>query len=192
MTPRTKDVLPIRPRAQHDDVAAVADDFALLFDRHSVAVHRYLARRLGPSIADDLLGQTFLIAYERRASYDRTRSDARPWLYGIATNLVHRHQRDEIRQYRAWGRSGVDPLVADNHAQRVAERVDAEVWSGRLAAVLADLTEPDRDVLLLFAWGGLSYLEIAESLDIPVGTVRSRLHRARTAARGALTETEGD
>jgi len=111
------------------DGVAITGDFALLFDRHAGAVHRYLARRLGRGAADDLLGQTFLVAYEQRHRFDRSRSDARPWLYGIATNLVHRHQRDEVRQYQAWARTGADPLAAESHAQRVVERVDAQVWS---------------------------------------------------------------
>lgn len=177
-----------RSDAEPSDGVAITGDFALLFDRHAGAVHRYLARRLGRGAADDLLGQTFLVAYEQRHRFDRARSDARPWLYGIATNLVHRRQRDEVRQYQAWARTGVDPLAAESHAQRVVERVDAQVWSSRLAAVLSGLKAPDRDVLLLFAWGGMSYPEIAEALAIPVGTVRSRLHRARAAARGALHE----
>lgn len=71
--------------------------FAALFDRHASAVHRYAARRLGPDAADDLVAETFLIAFRRRAGYDETRADALPWLYGIATNLIGRHRRDEVR-----------------------------------------------------------------------------------------------
>ena len=166
-------------------------DFAVLFDRHAVAVHRYLARRVGTTVADDLLAQTFLVAYERRSSYDRSRPDARPWLFGIATNLLRRKQRDEVRQYQAWARTGVDPVAAD-HAPRVADQVDAAVAAGRLAGALAELPHADREVLQLVAWSQLTYPEVAAALDIPVGTVRSRLHRARTALRGALPHLQGD
>ncbi|MGA8114230.1 MAG: sigma-70 family RNA polymerase sigma factor [Actinocatenispora sp.] len=172
------------------DAELVAGDFAALFDRHAVVVHRYFARRIGTAAADDLLAQTFLIAYERRDGYDRSRPDARPWLFGIAANLLRRRQRDEVRQYRAWARTGVDPVSAD-HAARVADQVDASAAAGRLAGALAALSHPDREVLLLVAWDQLSYSEVAAVLDIPVGTVRSRLHRARIALRAALPHRQG-
>jgi RNA polymerase sigma factor (sigma-70 family) len=178
--------VPTVPDTQRGDGDLIVDDFAELFDRHAVRVYRYLVRRIGVTTADDLLAQTFLVAFERRAAYDRTRPDARPWLFGIATNLLRRHQREEVRQYRAWARTGVDPVVAESHADRVAEQVDARAASTELAAALSGLKPADRDVLLLFAWGDLAYEEIAGALDIPVGTVRSRLHRARRTVRAAL------
>jgi RNA polymerase sigma-70 factor (ECF subfamily) len=177
------------PIVQNSDADLIDTDFGALFDRHAVAVHGYLARRIGVTAADDLLAQTFLVAFERRSNYDRARPDARPWLYGIATNLLRRHHREEVRQYRAWARTGVDP-VDDGHADRVADRVDAGAWSSHLATALARLKAPDRDVLLLFAWESLSYDEIAQALNIPVGTVRSRLHRARAAVRAALPDVK--
>jgi len=173
------------------DADLVVGEFAALFDRHAVVVHRYLARRVGTGAADDLLAQTFLVAYERRRGYDRSRPDARPWLFGIATNLLRRCQRDEVRQYQAWARTGVDPVAAD-HATRVADQVDAAAAAGRLAGALAGLAPADREVLLLVAWGQLTYPEVAAALDIPVGTVRSRLHRARAALRAAVPHLEGD
>ncbi|BCJ36895.1 DNA-directed RNA polymerase sigma-70 factor [Actinocatenispora thailandica] len=179
------------PAAERTDAELVSADFAALFDRHAVALHRYLARRAGTGLADDLLAQTFLIAYERRGAYDRTRPDARPWLYGIAGNLLRRRSRDEVRQYQAWARTGVDPVAAD-HAGRVADAVDAQVAAGRLAGALAALAYPDREVLLLVAWGELSYPEVAAALDIPIGTVRSRLHRARARIRAAAPTSRGD
>lgn len=182
--------MPTPPDIERTDGALIGVDFAALFDRHAVAVHRYLARRIGAMVADDLLAQTFLVAYERRAGYDRSRPDARPWLYGIATNLLRRHQREEVRQYRAWARTGVDPAL-ESHALRVVERVDAQAWSRPLAAALAGLKPGEREVLLLLAWGELTYPEIASALDIPIGTVRSRLHRARAAVRDALPASEG-
>jgi RNA polymerase sigma-70 factor (ECF subfamily) len=122
-------------RSQQDGQA-----FAALFDRHAVAIYRYLARRIGPGTADDLLAQTFLVAFERRGSYDPGRPDAGPWLYGIATNLLRRHHRDEARLYRALTRvaAGAGSRAggggdADAMADRVAERVDAGALSHQLA-----------------------------------------------------------
>ncbi|MEV8376558.1 RNA polymerase sigma factor [Kribbella sp. NPDC056861] len=165
-----------------------AADFALLFDQHAVAIHRYIARRLGSTEADDLLGQTFLIAFERRHRYSGSTTGALPWLYGIATNLIHRRRRDEVRQYRAYSRSepaGFDQR-GDPLATEVAARVDAASASRVLTGVLANLRQAERDVLLLYAWEDLSYAEIAAALALPIGTVRSRLYRARRALRSAL------
>jgi RNA polymerase sigma-70 factor (ECF subfamily) len=173
---------------QATDADLVVRDFAALFDRHATAVHRYLARRIGRTIADDLLAQTFLVAFERRTRYDRSRPDARPWLYGIATNLLRRHHRDEVRQYQAFARTGVDPVLVECPDDRIVERVDADAWSLPLAAALAELRTGDREVLLLFAWGELSYAEIADALGIPIGTVRSRLNRARSIVRRAVPQ----
>lgn len=159
--------------------------FADLFDRHAATIHRYLARRVGRQAADDLVAATFLVAFERRASYDLDRADARPWLYGIASNLIGRQHRDEARMLRAYARSGVDPAAEDG-TERALERADAQVSGPVVAAAVAALPVEDRDVLLLFAWASLSYAEIAQALSIPVGTVRSRLHRARRRVRAVL------
>ncbi len=164
--------------------------FAELFDRHAVAIYRYLARRAGPQAADDLVAATFLVAFERRAAYDLDRADARPWLYGIASNLVGRQHRDEARMLRAYARSGVDPAAEDG-MDRALERADAQASGPAVAAAVAELAVEDRDVLLLFAWASLSYAEIAQALAIPVGTVRSRLHRARRRVRAALDTDAG-
>jgi RNA polymerase sigma factor (sigma-70 family) len=165
------------------------EQFAAVFDRHARTVHRYLARRAGTAAADDLLAQTFLVAFETRARYDASRPDALPWLYGIATNVLRRARRDEIRLYRALARSGVGP-DAPSPADGVADRVDARAATAALAGVLAGLAAGDRDVLLLVAWGGLSQDEVALALELPLGTVKSRLHRARTQLRAALSTEE--
>ncbi|MFI2713177.1 RNA polymerase sigma factor [Micromonospora sp. NPDC018662] len=161
--------------------------FAPLFDRHAVAVHRYLARRIGPP-ADDLLAETFLVAFRRRAGY-RPDVGVRPWLFGIATNLLRRHVRSEERRYRALARlsatESTPPVTED-----AIDRLDAQALRRDLASALASLHRRDRDVLLLTAWADLSYEQIAAVLDVPVGTVRSRLHRARRLTRLALTVEE--
>jgi RNA polymerase sigma-70 factor (ECF subfamily) len=167
-------------------VASVAEpeQFATLFDRHAAAVHRYLGRRVG-ELADDLLSETFLIAFRRRTAYRAERVDVRPWLLGIATNVMHAHARTERRRYRALARSGAEAAISAG-SEDVHARVDAAALRGPLAAALAGLKERDRDVLLLFAWGQLGYEEIAAVLEIPIGTVRSRLNRARRQTRAAL------
>jgi RNA polymerase sigma factor (sigma-70 family) len=163
--------------------------FAEIFDRHAPAVHRYLSRRIGGSIADDLTAETFLVAFRQRGRYDTGQPDARPWLFGIATNLLRHEQRAEVRQYRAFARTGVDP--AGQHSEDdVVARVVAGTAQRRLAAVLADLSERERSVLLLVAWEQLSYDEVARALGIPVGTVRSRLHNARKRVRAALADLD--
>lgn len=157
--------------------------FARLYDEHARPLHRYLARRVGEHTAYDLVSETFLVALRQRHSYDPDRP-VRGWLFGIATNLVRRHARDEVRALRATARAA-DRGAADEsgHELRVSEQVDAQVLARRLAPALAGLSEPDRDVLLLTAWAGLTPAEVADALGIPAGTVRSRLHRVRRILR---------
>lgn len=195
------------PPQAHPD-AAPADDrevlaqsradpdlFVTLFDRYYGEIHRYARSRLGAEAADDLASDTFLIAFRRRAAFDPGvgAGQVRSWLYGIATNLVHRHRRDEERRFRAMSRMPDEPNEPA-HDERVVVRLSAERIRGQLAAALAALKAPDRDVLLLMALGGLHHHEIAAALDIPYGTVCSRLNRARRKVRATLgidpTETD--
>jgi RNA polymerase sigma factor (sigma-70 family) len=177
------------PRAA-DDAALIArslhapECFGVLFDRHAPAIGRYIARRLGPDAADDLVAETFLAAFRRRGHYDLAYGDARPWLYGIATRLIGRHSRDEVRFFRAIARTGVDP-AAEPLADQVIDRVAAQAARRELAAALARLSQGQRDVLLLVA-SGLGYAEAALALEVPAVTVSSRLVRARRKVREAL------
>ncbi|GAA4236347.1 hypothetical protein GCM10022254_45740 [Actinomadura meridiana] len=164
------------------------ESFAALFDRYSVMLFRYVSRRLGPGPAEDVVGETFLAAFSGRHRYDLTQRDARPWLFGIATKLVARHHRAEAARYRALRRSPVDGPV-EGPDDRVAAGVTASASRPALAEALAGLQGRDLDVLLLVAWGDLAYEEVARALDIPVGTVRSRLNRARRKVRAALGDT---
>ncbi|WP_260478455.1 RNA polymerase sigma factor [Nonomuraea sp. WAC 01424] len=107
------------------------------------------------------------------------------WLYGIATNLIRRHRRAELRHYRALARTGPPP-DDDGHDQRVVDRLTAGVTIGRLAKLLSRLSTGERDVVLLVAYGGLSYAEVADALKVAEGTVASRLSRARTKMREVL------
>ncbi|MET8157231.1 sigma-70 family RNA polymerase sigma factor [Sphaerisporangium sp. NPDC005289] len=162
--------------------------FATLFDRYAAMLYRYVSRRLGPEVAEDLVGETFLIAFGRRDHYDLAYPDARPWLFGIVTKLVSRHHRAEAARYRALMRNPVDAVV-EGHAEQVASEVTARASRSVLAPALAGLSQGDRDVLLLIAWGDLSYEEVAHALGIPIGTVRSRLNRARRKVRAVLGDT---
>ena len=163
--------------------------FAQVFERHHRRIHHYAARRLGTPAADDIVAETFLVAFRRRASYDQRQRFARPWLYGIATRLIADQRRTEERFYRALKRTGVDPLP-ESLADSVVTRVAAQDAERRLAGALAGLSRGDRDVLLLVAWGDLTYEETARALRVPVGTVRSRLSRARRKVRTALGDAD--
>lgn len=158
--------------------------FAAIFDRHFDAVHAYLQRRIGRDLADELSAEAFLIAFDGRARYDLSRPDARPWLFGIATNLLHRHRRDELRELRAYARSAADPIL--DAFNGVDARIDASGTRRKLVDALAGVPADELDALLLLAWADFSYAEIAEALGVPVGTVRSRLSRARARIRAAL------
>lgn len=161
--------------------------FAVLFDRHADSVHRYAARRLGAEAAEDVMAETFTTAFQQRFRYNTDSADARPWLFGIATNLIGRHRRAEARRLKAFGRLPAPGGQAEETvADRVASRVSAEAVRGELAGALARLPARHRDVLLLVAWADLGYEEVARALGVPVGTVRSRLHRARRKVREAL------
>lgn len=179
---------------QLDDAAVILlsrDDpeaFGLLFRRHASQLQRYIMRRIGPDAAEDVLAETFVTAFGHRGRYDVTRPDARPWLYGIATNLVGRHRRAEVSQLRVFERTGIDPVVAafTDHAD---ERTSADAVKRLLAAAMSRLRPGYRDALLLVAWGELTYEEAAGALGVPVGTIRSRISRARRVLRTELGGT---
>ena len=162
--------------------------FAEIFDRHYDAIRDYLARRLPTGLSEELAAETFLIAFEKRRSYDIAFPSARPWLFGIATNLLGRHRRDERRRMAAYSRSL--PGAAGDAEDEIASRADATQMRSALARAIAELEPGDRDALLLQALAELTYPEIARALHIPTGTVKSRLHRARTQLASAL-EPEG-
>jgi len=159
--------------------------FAPIFERHFVALYRYLRPRVGPDLAEDLASEALVIAFRRRATYDRSRENARPWLIGIAANLLRDHRRSERRKLLAYARTATDPISTDD-LEASDDRVDANASGPAVALALAGLRPAQREILLLFAWGGLTYEEIGEVLGIPVGTVRSRLARARRRVRELL------
>ncbi|MGI5207039.1 RNA polymerase sigma factor [Spirillospora sp. CA-108201] len=185
----------VPPTARECDAALIESSladpeaFAALFDRYSAMLYRYVSRRLGPESAEDVVGETFLVAFSKRNRYDLEQRDARPWLFGIATKLAARHHRAEAARYRALRRSPVDGPV-EGPDDRVAAGVTASATRPALTAALSGLARRDLDVLLLVAWGDLSYEEAARALGIPIGTVRSRLNRARRKVRAALGDTD--
>jgi RNA polymerase sigma-70 factor, ECF subfamily len=156
------------------------DSFREIFERHAATVLAYARRRIGTTSGEEILAQTFLTAFERRARFDPTYASARPWLLGIATNLIRHHLREEREHLRALARVSDElPLEA---ADDVA-RLDAQRMRPQLTAALLTLSEDDRNTFLLLALGELTYEETAAALGIPIGTVRSRIHRARTRLR---------
>jgi RNA polymerase sigma factor (sigma-70 family) len=161
------------------------DRFAVLYDRHAAHLYRYAYRRIGPQIAEDVVAETFTAAFRVRTRYDLSRADARPWLFGILTRELASHHRKEAARYRTMASTPIQDLT-EGPADRVAAEVSAEAARGQLATALAALAPRDRDVLLLVAWNDFNYEEIAEALGIPVGTVRSRLNRARRKTRAVL------
>lgn len=165
-----------------DDGSVIADSwrrpeaFRILFDRHYERVRRYSWARLGPA-GDDIAAESFAIAFARRTDFDTARADAVPWLLGIATNLIRRQYREEKRRLQ---------LLTALGAERALQAPAPSLGSG-VASALERLQRRDRDVLVLYAVGELTYGEIAVALGIPEGTVRSRLNRARRI----LKETVG-
>jgi RNA polymerase sigma-70 factor (ECF subfamily) len=159
--------------------------FEIVFVRHVSPVHRYLARRVEPGVVEDLVAETFAAAFDRRGRYRREYPDARPWLLGIATNLVRHHWRSERARLAAYARVGPEEAIDGADALAVG-RADARSVRNELVAALSRLHRGDRDALLLMVWAELSYDEIAQALEIPVGTVRSRINRARRLLRELL------
>lgn len=174
------------PGSDAELVAGDAEQFGVLFDRYAGELHRYCAGRVGAGVAEDVVADVFCLAFKQRDRYDAGRVNALPWLYGIATNLLRRRWRQEVAQYRAMAKV-VPPLAgSDEPAQRAVERTDATEYVRLITSALEQMPRRQRDVLLLFALADLDYVEIATALEIPVGTVRSALHRARKRLRDVL------
>jgi RNA polymerase sigma factor (sigma-70 family) len=165
------------------------DRFAVIYDRYAATLYRYAHQRVGGEVADDVVADAFLAAFRARGQYDLSRPDARPWLFGILTRKLASHHRKERARYRAMALSATEGVL-DGPADEVATRVVADAARRPLAAALAALSPGDRDVLLLVAWGQLSYEEVATALKIPPGTVGSRLNRARRKVREALGDVD--
>ena len=158
------------------------DAFVEVVRRHEVAVHGYLARRAGRQAADDLLGEVWVRAFGGRAGFDPAHPDARPWLYGIARNVLRAHWRAGRPADQAGVVEAVDPW------DDVIDRLDsgAAARTREMVGAVRALPPEEREVLLLVAWEQLTPAQAALVLGIPQGTARSRLHRARAALRPVL------
>jgi len=168
-----------------------AADFEEAFREHFAPVYRFIARRVGTALAEDLAAEVFATAYRRRAAYQPDRGAVRSWLYGIATNVVRDHWRAEQQLLELDARvapDSLEPRSSVQFADAADERVIAASLAPRIAGALAALNRDQRDVLLLHAWADLSHEEIATALGIAQGTARSRLSRARAALRAQLGE----
>lgn len=182
LDPASEDVPRQSPPGPSDAVAirrslCDPDAFGAVFERHFELVHRYAQRRVGPDSADELTAEAFARAFAGRRRYDLALADARPWLFGIAAKLVARHWESERRRHLARLRAHTPEGEGQSPGEGAPE----------LVAALDELAPHDREALLLLAWADLSYEEIALALEVPVGTVRSRLARARRLLRERLS-----
>jgi RNA polymerase sigma factor (sigma-70 family) len=160
-----------------------------LFRRHNRTVYNYCFRRtLDWGAAEDLTSAVFLEAWRRREAVGLYGESALPWLYGIATMLTRSHHTRLHRYRELLARVPSPPEYGADHADAVAERLDALVRATRVRKALAKLSTKDREVLELAALEHLSHQDIATALGVAVGTVKSRLSRART--RLGLVEQE--
>ena len=165
--------------------------FEAAFRQHFPLIYRYIARRVGTALAEDLAAETFAMAYRRRATFDPGLGSVRSWLYGIAANLV-RHQWRAEQHLLALDARLVPEIDSADGYDAADRRIIAALLAPRLAAALAQITADQREVLLLHAWAELSHEEIAAALEIAPGTVRSRLFRARAALRQELGDFDFD
>ena len=164
--------------------------FGRLYDRHATDVLRFFVRRVGPDVAEDLLAETFRVAFEVRARFDQTRASARPWLFGIGNNLLRHYRRSEERRLRAVAAA----IDADPHptARPADEDADADALLRVISENIVALPEREREVVLMYAFENLTYEELAMALNVPIGTVRSRLSRGREHLRNAISAREAD
>ena len=169
--------------------AGDADAFGAVYDSCAKAVYNHAFRLLGDwAAAEDVMAQTFLEAWRSRARIDPGCTSLRPWLLGIATNLARGQRRSSRRIVALLSRLGPAPDLPD-FSDDVAGRLDDAARIKALHRSLSHLRPDELEVLALCAWSGLGYAEAASALGIPVGTVRSRLSRAR-AKLLKLTERE--
>lgn len=176
-----------RSRVRDGDPAA----FSELFDEHARSVYNHAWRLTADrSTAEDVMSATFLEAWRLHSRVEPEGGSLRPWLLGIATNVARNHMRGN-RRYRATVTAATAHARSEpDHAESVAERLDDAVSLHRVLRLLSRLSRKEREVLTLCLWEEIEHTEVAKMLGIPVGTVRSRLHRARKRLRKALDEEE--
>ncbi len=167
--------------------------FAELFDRHARVVGAFVSRRVGADVAEDIVSETFLAAFRRRGDFEFARESAKPWLFGIAVRLMRNHRAREAAHWRSLvSATGAADVDHDGEIGAAGERMDAAAALRRLGPALAALPARDRETLQLYAWSGMTYEELAVVLDVPVGTVRSRLNRVRRKLGEAMPVLESE
>jgi RNA polymerase sigma factor (sigma-70 family) len=166
----------LRARARAGD----ADAFGAIFDACAKSVYNHAFRLTGDwSAAEEVMAMTFLEAWRSRERIVPDGGSLKPWLLGIATNLARGQRRAARRHRTALNRLAVADELPD-FADDVSGRLDDAARIKALHRALAGLPRHELEVLSLCVWSGLGYAEAAEALNVPVGTVRSRLSRART------------
>lgn len=167
--------------------------FETIFERHYPRVLRFAIGRVGPTDGYDVAAETFVRAFDRRSRFDQERESALPWLFGIAVNIMRERARRRARRARAFERAAGAETATDAAGHfdgEAVDRVDALARSQELQEALAVLTDDEYQVLMLYAIGDMTYADIAVSVGVPIGTVRSRIHRARIKARELLGADE--
>jgi RNA polymerase sigma-70 factor (ECF subfamily) len=159
-------------------LAGDGESFVEMISRHEAVVGAYLHRRVGRSVAEELLAEVWIAAYGSRGTYDRTYDDARPWLFGVARNTLRRHWRNR-RPEDLVGDLG-DLAPGSDPWPAVDDRVDG---AAVLRSALAHLRPNQREVLTLVVWEELSIADAARTLGIPAGTARYALHQSRLSLR---------
>jgi RNA polymerase sigma-70 factor (ECF subfamily) len=167
---------------------AEPERFAEIFDRHFATVFRFAERRIGLDQAAEVASETFTRAFVKRRSFRPEATDALPWLLGIASRLILHERRRFVRYLNAVERVATEISTADHEADVASadRRLDAPADWARMRAALLTLSDTDRELLLLVTWDELSYDEAASVLELPLGTVRSKLNRAKARLRELL------
>jgi RNA polymerase sigma-70 factor (ECF subfamily) len=185
--------------------------FEILYGKHAPAVKAYVLRRAAPAVADDLVAEVFMVCWRR---FDEIPAHPLPWLLGVARRVLSTYRRGErrgaaLRQRLAdnadapgvvgWG--GGAPTSTTTGGGVRSQRSPGEgtplpassgEGGGALHEALAQLSESDRELLLLIAWEGLSPAQAAAAMDVSPATVRVRLHRARRRLARALPRERGE
>jgi RNA polymerase sigma factor (sigma-70 family) len=168
------------------------DAFGVLFDDYARAVHSLGYRLTGSSQeAEEIVSLTFLEAWRLRAGVEPDGDSLRPWLLGIAVNVVRNFSRASRRHRAAMARLPAPSPVPD-FADEVAGRIDDTARLAVVRAAFRRLRPAEQDVIALCTWSGLDYAAAASALGVPVGTVRSRLSRARNRLRELVLAGEPD
>jgi RNA polymerase sigma-70 factor (ECF subfamily) len=164
--------------------------FGELFDRHHRTIWVYVSRLAGTDVADDIVGDVFVVAFANRRTFDGSRGTVRAWLYGIATNRLRTRLRSEFRARRAFAKVARSQIAAEDGTTVVDDADELAASMDAVLRAMSRLRRSERELIVLHAWEELSYAEMAIALDVPIGTVRSRLSRARQRLR-ELIESPG-